>query len=62
MAVGKSKKMQKCVDECPHIGDVFVCAECNFTIVVVKPCTCTDCECVCLCCCGEKMKKVNCNV
>lgn len=53
-------KKQTCpCDECPCCGDVYVCADCKFTVVVEKDCTCADKECVSLACCGKPMTKVN---
>jgi len=49
-----------CPDACPKAGEVYVCKDCQMTIMVVKGCGCSDCECVCLACCGKAMKPVNC--
>lgn len=48
-------------EECPQVGDVYVCANpnCPMTMLVVRTCVSDDPECVCLACCGELMVKAN---
>lgn len=48
-----------CPDECPKRDDVYVCQDCKFSLVILKPCQCADCQCVALACCGKAMVKVN---
>lgn len=59
-AAGKDKTVKEsCVNFCPEAGTVYVCAECQCTISVLKGCACDDKECVCFVCCGLPMLNVN---